>query len=48
MVVNKNDDGASDEDVEVLRELLAGEWSPLPVSVMTGRNLERLKPAVEA
>ncbi len=46
VLVNKNDDESSDEDFEVLRELLGDEWALLPVSAMTGRNLEQLKQAV--
>jgi len=46
VVVNKNDDESSDEDFEVLRELVGDEWPLLPISVATGRNLERLKRAV--
>jgi ribosome-interacting GTPase 1 len=46
VVVNKNDDESSDEDFEVLRELFEDDWPLLPVSVTTGRNLERLKQVV--
>lgn len=46
VLVNKNDDPGSDEDFEVLCELFGDEWSFLPVSATTGRNLERLKQAV--
>jgi ribosome-interacting GTPase 1 len=46
VLVNKNDDESSDEDFEVLRELLDDEWALLPVSATTGRNLEWLKQAV--
>jgi ribosome-interacting GTPase 1 len=46
VVVNKNDDARSDEDVEILQELLGAEWPLLPVSVTTGRNLERLKQVI--
>jgi ribosome-interacting GTPase 1 len=46
VLVNKNDDQSSDEDFEVLRELLGDEWALLPVSATTGRSLERLKQAV--
>jgi len=46
VLVNKNDDSRTDEDYEVLCELLEGEWPLLPLSVTTGRNLERLKWAV--
>ena len=43
VLVNKNDDEDSDEDFEIFRELLEGDWPLLPVSASTGRNLERLK-----
>ena len=46
VVVNKNDDESSDDDLEVLRELLGDEWPLLPVSATTGRNLDRLRQAV--
>ena len=43
VVVNKNDDQASDELCEVFQALLEEEWPLLAVSTRTGRNLERLK-----
>jgi ribosome-interacting GTPase 1 len=46
VVVNKNDDETSDEDFEVLRELLGDDWPMLPVSAATGRHFGRLKRAV--
>ncbi|MGA9351013.1 MAG: GTPase [Anaerolineae bacterium] len=46
VLVNKSDDESSDEDFEVLRELLGDDWPLLPVSATTGRNLERLKQVV--
>jgi ribosome-interacting GTPase 1 len=46
VVVNKNDDESSDEDLDVLRELLEDDWPLLPVSATTGRHLKRLKQAV--
>ena len=46
VVVNKNDDESSDEDMEVLQELLGDDWPLLPVSATTGRHFERLKQAV--
>ena len=46
VVVNKNDDERTDEEYEVLYELLGDEWPLLPVSATTGRNFERLKWAV--
>ena len=46
VVVNKNDDEATDEDFEVLHELFGDEWPLLPVSAETGRNLDRLRRVV--
>jgi ribosome-interacting GTPase 1 len=46
VVVNKHDDEGTDEDLEVLRELLGEEWSLLPVSASTGRGVERFKRTV--
>lgn len=46
VVVNKNDDERTDEDFEVLRELLGDTWTLLPISAATGRHFERLKRAV--
>jgi small GTP-binding protein len=46
VLVNKNDDASSDEDLDVLCELFEGEWSLVPVSATTGRNLDGLKQAV--
>jgi small GTP-binding protein len=46
VLVNKNDDKRSDEDFQVLCELLGGDWPLLSVSANTGRNFERLRWAV--
>jgi len=46
VVVNKNDDEATDEDFEVMHELFGDEWSLLPVSAETGRNLDKLRRVV--
>jgi len=46
VLANKADDDASDEDFEILCELLDDDWPVLPVSATTGRNLERLRRAV--
>jgi ribosome-interacting GTPase 1 len=46
VLVNKSDDESSDEDFEILCELLEDDWPLLPVSATTGRNLERLKVVV--
>jgi len=39
VLANKNDDENTDEDFEIFRELLEGDWPLLPVSATTGRNL---------
>jgi ribosome-interacting GTPase 1 len=46
IVVNKNDDADTDEDFEVLCQLLDEDWPFIPVSATTGRNLEQLKKAI--
>ena len=46
VVVNKNDDEGTDEDFEVLHELLGDEWPMLSISATNGRNFEQLKKAV--
>jgi small GTP-binding protein len=46
VLANKSDDESSDEDFEILCELLEDDWPLLPVSATTGRNLERLKEVV--
>lgn len=43
LLVNKNDDEQSDEDVDIFRELLEDDWPFLAISVTTGRNLDRFK-----
>jgi len=46
VLANKCDDESSDEDFEIFCELLEDDWSLLPLSVTTGRNLELLKQTV--
>ncbi|MFQ5344025.1 MAG: GTPase [Anaerolineae bacterium] len=46
VLANKNDDEDSDEVFEIFLELLEDEWPLLPVSAVTGRNLERMKQVV--
>ena len=46
VLANKNDDESTDENFEIFRELLEDDWSLLPISAATGRNLERLKQVV--
>jgi hypothetical protein len=42
-VVNKNDDQSTDEDFDILCELLEDDWPLIAISADTGRNLEKLK-----
>jgi ribosome-interacting GTPase 1 len=46
LVVNKNDDEGTDEDFEILCELLEDDLPLVPISAVTGRNLERLREMV--
>ena len=46
VLANKSDDERFDEDFEIFCELIEGDWSLLPVSATTGRNLELMKQAV--
>lgn len=46
VVVNKHDDAGTDEDYEILCELLEEDWPMIPVSAETGLNLDRLKEVV--
>ena len=43
VVANKCDEPASDQDCTTFDELIGKEWSVLPVSAVSGRNLEVLK-----
>lgn len=43
VLANKNDDDATDENYEIFCELLEDDWPSIPVSTITGRNLELLK-----
>ncbi|MGB3715569.1 MAG: GTPase [Candidatus Promineifilaceae bacterium] len=43
VVVNKNDDASTDEDFDILCELLEDDWPLIAISAVTGRNLEKLK-----
>jgi ribosome-binding ATPase YchF (GTP1/OBG family) len=43
VLANKADDERTDEDYEILCQLLEEEWPILAVSVTTGRNLEQMK-----
>jgi ribosome-interacting GTPase 1 len=46
VLVNKNDDERTDEDFEVLNELIGDDWSLLSVSAKTGRHFGQLKQIV--
>ena len=43
VLANKNDDEETDENVEIFQTLLEQDWHLLPVSSITGRNLDELK-----
>lgn len=43
VLVNKFDDEGFDEDFEICCQLLEGKWPLVPVSAITGRNLDLLK-----
>jgi ribosome-interacting GTPase 1 len=46
VVANKNDDESTDEDVQILRELLEVEWPIVSLSATNGRNMETFQRAV--
>ncbi len=46
IVANKNDDPTTDEDFEILCELLEDDWPIMAVSATTGRNLDQLRKRV--
>jgi ribosome-interacting GTPase 1 len=46
VLVNKCDDQDSDEDFEILSELLERRWPLTPVSALTRRNLDRLRMSI--
>jgi ribosome-interacting GTPase 1 len=46
VAANKADDEATEELLELFHELCTEQWSCVPISVVMGRNLERLKKAV--
>jgi len=43
VLANKNDDESSDENFEILCQLLEDEWPLLPISAATRRNFDRLE-----
>jgi ribosome-interacting GTPase 1 len=46
VAANKADDPATEDLLELFHELCAEQWSCVPISVVAGRNLDRLKKAV--
>jgi ribosome-interacting GTPase 1 len=46
VLANKCDDANTEENFEIFRELLEGDWLLLPISVTTGGNLDLLKKQV--
>jgi ribosome-interacting GTPase 1 len=43
VAANRADDEASEEDYQIFRALLDVDWQSVPISALTGRNLEALK-----
>jgi len=43
IMANKNDSAATDENLDIFRELLGDNWPMVAASVTTGRNLDLLK-----
>ena len=46
IMANKNDDTATDENLDIFRELLADNWPMVAASVATGRNMDLLAAAI--
>ena len=46
VVANKCDDQAAEENFQIFRRLLEEDWQAVPVSAVTGRNLDLLNQAV--
>lgn len=46
IMANKNDNIATDENLDIFRELLNDNWPMVAASVTTGRNLDRLKATI--
>ena len=46
IMANKNDNTATDENLDIFRELLNDNWPMIAASVTTGRNLDLLKAAI--
>lgn len=46
IMANKNDNAATDENLDIFRELLSDNWPMTAASVTTGRNLDLLKATI--
>jgi hypothetical protein len=46
IMANKNDNAATDENLDIFRELLNDNWPMVAASVTTGRNLDLLKATI--
>jgi ribosome-interacting GTPase 1 len=46
IMANKNDNTATDENLDIFRELLSDNWPMIAASVTTGRNLDLLKATI--
>jgi len=46
IMANKNDNAATDENLDIFRELLADDWPMVAASVTTGRNMDLLKATI--
>ena len=46
IMANKNDDAATDENLDIFRELLADNWPMVAASVTTGRHMDLLKATI--
>ena len=46
IIANKNDNTATDEDLDIFQELLNDNWPMVAASVATGRNLDLLKASI--
>ena len=46
VMANKNDDAATDENLDIFQELLDDNWPMVAASVTTGRNMELLKKTI--
>lgn len=46
IMANKNDNAATDENLDIFRELLSDNWPMTAASITTGRNLDLLKATI--